>query len=182
MRLIGMSSFEKKGVQYIDGKVSKCLFCRIRTGEEPGKIVYNSDSIFVFHTIAPATKEGHYLISPTKHVQNITSLFPGEEDKRSQALAKINDSIQLLEKMKEVGEKVVDKEGLGNYEREFCFHIPPYNSIDHLHMHMIINPKGKNWANYFKYYVGSFFCHSSDDVLQQLHKAKMKVPGEENQF
>ncbi|CAN0352204.1 unnamed protein product, partial [Ectocarpus fasciculatus] len=39
-----------------------------------------------------------------------------------------------------------------------CFHVPPINSIDHLHLHCIQDPQTMSWLNYVKYYADSYWC------------------------
>lgn len=55
--------------------------------------------------------------------------------------------------------------------RRFCFHVPPFNSIDHLHLHAIGRIYEMSWFNMQKYYLGSFWCKSAEDLIKTLRKS-----------
>jgi diadenosine tetraphosphate (Ap4A) HIT family hydrolase len=112
----------KKGVTYdaVTGAVKSCLFCRIATREEPGTIVFEDAQFVVFKTIAPASSQ-HLLVTPRKHIRNLKSLH-GPKD------------AALIREMIEVGRTALGGDAKGAH---FSFHVPPYNSIDHLHLHAI---------------------------------------------
>lgn len=112
----------KKGVTYdaVTGAVKSCLFCRIARREEPGTIVFEDSQFVVFKTIAPASSE-HLLVTPRKHIRNLKSLS-GPKD------------AALIREMIEVGRAALGVNAKGAH---FSFHVPPYNSIDHLHLHAI---------------------------------------------
>ena len=86
----------------------------------------------------------HLLVCPKTHIKNVKSLR-GEED----AL--------LVQRMKDIGSKALIKLGTIDdtlsaegervssrrdiapiYSIKHCFHVPPYNSIDHLHLHRYV--------------------------------------------
>lgn len=111
-----------KGVTYCSStnKIKTCLFCRILNKQESANIVYEDMKYVVFETINPATSK-HLLVSPREHIQNLKFLR-GSED------------AGLVREMMEVGKIALGGDGGG---AQFCFHVPPFNSIDHLHMHAI---------------------------------------------
>ena len=43
----------------------------------------------------------------------------------------------MLARMVAAGRKVLSDHSLDADDAQFCFHKPPYNSIDHLHLHVI---------------------------------------------
>ena len=51
-----------------------CLFCKIIKGEIPSNTVYEDEKVKVFLDISPVN-EGHLLIVPKKHYQNLLYLF-----------------------------------------------------------------------------------------------------------
>jgi hypothetical protein len=117
---------QHKNVEYAaNGDITRCLFCDICAGKEPGDVVFQDDKFFMFRTIAPASKHGHFLMSPKKHIRNTDELRGTE----GSALIKemVNRSSYWL----------LDNHIVKNPERDvrFCFHMPPWNSVDHLHLH-----------------------------------------------
>jgi hypothetical protein len=56
----------------------------------------------------------------------------------------------------------------------FCFHRPPYNSIDHLHLHAIQKPYQTLWNRFM--FGEKFVWHGSlESVLSNLSAAKAKL-------
>lgn len=148
-----------KGVTYDEkGEVVSCTFCRIHSGEEPGRIEYNDSRYVVFRTIAPATKL-HLLVTPRKHIRNMNSLS---------GIA----GAKLLYNMKQIGMiAVTNLTGDENLAiaAKFCFHMPPYNSIDHLHLHVIVDPRSMNMFNRIKYPSNDLgFCRKVDSLIQEF--------------
>lgn len=125
---IGMDII-KKGVVYdaTSGAVKSCLFCKIATREEPGTVVYEDTKFIVFKTINPASNR-HLLVTPKKHIQNLESLS-GPVD------------AALVREMIKVGSVALGDQAEGAH---YSFHVPPFNSIDHLHLHAIGTKYDKN--------------------------------------
>lgn len=150
-----MHKFTKKGVTYLSstGEVVECLFCKIQKREEPGNIVYEDDSFVVFKTIKPATHL-HLLVTPREHIKNVDSL-------------KGRGGVELINKLVEIG-----KVALGEFaaDAQFSFHVPPLNSIDHLHLHAIASPSTMGFIGRRKYQQNTFFCQSPSTVIERLLK------------
>ena len=144
-----------KGVTYRpDGTVLKCLFCDIMDKVEPGSIVRENELFVAFKTIAPASSN-HLLICPRMHIQNVNTLT-GSSD------------VQMLNKMKEFGRLAL---GDDSADAQYSFHIPPWNSIDHLHMHAIGNRPSMGWKGALKYWQGTFYCWSVEEAIRVIEKA-----------
>lgn len=154
-----------KGVVYgPEGQVISCLFCRIIGREEPGTIVLENSKMVAFKTIAPASSN-HLLVVPREHRANVQSLS-GKED------------INLLNEMKEFAIKALREDGCdGDIEStsQFSFHVPPWNSIDHLHLHAIGNRQSMSLAGALKYWEGTFYCWSSEEAIETLKKQLAKL-------
>ena len=145
----------QKGVSYdADGLVCGCIFCDIVNNSEPAVVVEDSDEFIVFRTIAPATKD-HLLVCPKEHINNVYSLC-GEEHAR------------LVKRLRSAGSRCLQLLGHTEDAQRHCFHVPPYNSIDHLHLHSIGTPSSMTWLGHLKYYDQSFYCHSADRVIMRL--------------
>jgi diadenosine tetraphosphate (Ap4A) HIT family hydrolase len=151
----------KKGVTYDPntGDVLSCLFCRISSHQEPGKIVYEDTNFVAFKTIAPVT-EAHILITPRKHIQNLSSLS-GPTD----AL--------LVKELVRIGRLCLGSEA---DNARYCFHAPPWNSIDHLHLHAIAKPGTMDFLGMLKYSPESYWCKSAEAVIQYLEVGQDRPP------
>lgn len=104
-----------------------CVFCKIvRKEHQVDSVVYEDDDYIAFHDIRPDA-EIHIQLIPKKHIKNINVLS--------------KDDVSMLENMKEIGENIVNQQ-LEEKSKiqlsplsKFVFHVPPYNSIEHLHLH-----------------------------------------------
>lgn len=154
--IFNMAGFRRsKGVTYdAEGAVTKCLFCDINARKEPGTIVHETDEMVVFRTVRPYT-DSHLLVVPRAHVQSVSSL-KGEKD------------AQMVQRMVDVGTQALEllQPGLAA-TATFCFHIPPFNSIDHLHLHAIGNPDTMTMVGRLKYGNG-VYCWDSALTMQEL--------------
>lgn len=114
---------------------SKCIFCGIVNGTEPARVLYRDDRVVAFRDIRPCAV-GHYQVVPVRHIGTCKDLTPAD--------------VPLLEHMLIVGKRVleeqhgsgVDAVGAGEWtvRSKFGFHMPPFNSVDHLHMHCFALP------------------------------------------
>ncbi len=175
-----MSTIKRwKGVRYNElGEVISCRFCRIHNREQPGTIDYEDTNYVAFKTRAPITSL-HLLITPRMHIQNVTSL-------------KSVEGAKLLFNLKQIGKKVIFQELLKKYKidnptnlirssnhaeeiydtiekAQYCFHVPPYNSIDHIHLHAIAYPHEMTFLNWLKYYPSDYsVCNSVDRLIDKV--------------
>ncbi|KAF2897522.1 hypothetical protein ILUMI_08651 [Ignelater luminosus] len=101
---------------------SDCIFCNICSGAQPTEILYQDDEIAIFNDIKPAAKY-HYLAIPKQHIQNVRSLT--------------TDHKPLIEKLINTGKNVLQEKGADINDIRLGFHVPPFNSISHLHLHLI---------------------------------------------
>ena len=134
-----------KGVTYSpSGSVTKCLFCNIVEKKEPARIVLENEHFVAFKTIKPYSSN-HLLVVPTKHVKNLAALA-GPED------------ANMIHEMEAFGKAALGKDA---DDAQFSFHVPPYNSIDHLHLHCIGARSTMTLAGSLKYWQETFYCWSA---------------------
>eukprot|EP00057_Strongylocentrotus_purpuratus_P014736 XP_011669210.1 PREDICTED: uncharacterized protein LOC105440584 [Strongylocentrotus purpuratus] len=191
-----------------------CIFCKIAQGKEPkAKILFKNEAACVFHDIRPSTKE-HLLIIPKSHHGNVKSLdkcqIPLGKDwneaacvfhdirpstkehlliipKSHHGNVKSLDKCQipLVQYLYQVGEAVLEARGGNIADARVGFHWPPFNTIDHLHLHVVyptseMNLLGKimNRPNSFWFvtYEWALNCYRRRKrLLKRLHKrAKQK--------
>jgi diadenosine tetraphosphate (Ap4A) HIT family hydrolase len=159
-----------KGVAYgPEGQVVSCLFCRIISREEPGAIVLENSKMVAFKTIAPASSN-HLLIVPREHRANVHSLSGKEDADLVKEMKKF-----AVEALREDGCPVDGVDCTLEGTSQFSFHVPPWNSIDHLHLHAIGNRQSMSLAGALKYWEGSFYCWSADEAVENIKKQLAKL-------
>jgi diadenosine tetraphosphate (Ap4A) HIT family hydrolase len=145
----------RKGVTYKSSDYSEivdCVFCRIarRDPNEPATVVAESEKYMVFKTIKPVTSK-HLLVVPKHHVQNVSVLT--------------SKDVPMLQEMIQFGREALAEDGSEAY---FCYHVPPVNSIDHLHLHAIGRPHEMSWSSSLKYCQYFPWCSSADVLIKSL--------------
>lgn len=156
---MGSRGSRYKGVERDDlGAVQRCIFCSIVAGEPVGgtRVLLETDRVVVFQPLAPGAAH-HMLAVPKVHIDNANSLSAADAE--------------LLEELREAGvralrvvREVPEEELQGAH---FAFHVPPFNSIDHLHLHCMIPPYTSLWAR-IKYTPGTIWTHTLERVLARL--------------
>ncbi len=155
-----MGGLLSKGVQYkADGMtVKQCLFCDICVDKPKMRqtaIAYEDARVVVFAPLEKAALE-HWLVVPRQHIRNAATL------KRQ--------DLPLLAYMKEKGLHVLrEKKPGGDYQ--FCFHVEPFNSIAHLHLHAMALPF-QSTVSQWKYQVGTRWCWDYERVRERLEKGE----------
>lgn len=100
-----------------------CMFCLIAKGQEEAEIVKKNEELVCFRDIYPAAPH-HYLVIPNEHIHSCLSLH--------------REHISLVKRMAEMGKTVLEEQGVADIrDIRLGFHIPPYTSIDHLHLHVL---------------------------------------------
>jgi diadenosine tetraphosphate (Ap4A) HIT family hydrolase len=122
-----------------------CVFCaKIAEAEkDPSAFAYVDKEIVVFRDWKPAAR-AHFLVCPRKHI--------------TAARALTHRDAQLARRMLDVGERVVgdananaradeneNETNDGTVKTRFGYHLPPFNSVDHLHMHAFLLPFEPAW-------------------------------------
>ncbi|GJN02219.1 hypothetical protein PR202_ga19549 [Eleusine coracana subsp. coracana] len=125
---LGGSRFAKRMSErapMVDG----CVFCDIarRTPTSTTSLLYADDKVVAFRDINPSAFR-HYLIIPIEHISTVKSLQRTEDD------------YQLVSHMVKVGKDLLNRDAPNSEEHRFGFHQPPFNSVDHLHLHCLALP------------------------------------------
>ncbi|VEN47676.1 unnamed protein product [Callosobruchus maculatus] len=138
---------------------SSCIFCKIIAGESPGQILLDDDETVVFKDIKPAAKY-HYLAVPKEHIININYLTSPEHK-------------ALLEKLIENGKRVVVEQGGDVDDIRLGFHCPPFNSISHLHLHVISPASDMGFYSRLVFKPNTWWFQTVDGILEKLEKSKI---------
>ncbi|CAL1586417.1 unnamed protein product [Knipowitschia caucasica] len=101
-----------------------CIFCTISSGnDEETEILKQNKELVCFRDICPAAPH-HYLVIPKEHIVSCLSLHKSQHG--------------LVERMAEMGKAVLQEQGVRDMTRiQLGFHIPPYTSVHHLHLHVL---------------------------------------------
>jgi diadenosine tetraphosphate (Ap4A) HIT family hydrolase len=96
-----------------------CIFCNIVLKHT--EVVYEDGIVSVFPDKYPDAKH-HFLVIPKRHIKNLMALR--------------REDLELLEHMKNIGREVAEKFG---FEESLVmgFHRSLFNSVLHLHLHVI---------------------------------------------
>uniref|UniRef100_A0A7S2W3U3 HIT domain-containing protein n=1 Tax=Mucochytrium quahogii TaxID=96639 RepID=A0A7S2W3U3_9STRA len=118
-------------------------------------IVVEDDKAVAIRDIRPSA-ETHLLVLPCEPIWSVLSLRPCPED------------IELLEHMIELGKvslRMVSPKG-DESSWWMGFHVPPFTSVDHLHMHCLAGEYTKRGKAKFTY--NRHFSVPADMVLERL--------------
>ncbi|GJQ71145.1 putative histidine triad nucleotide binding protein 3 [Trypoxylus dichotomus] len=114
--------------------------------------------MIVFRDIKPASQY-HYLVIPKRHIKGANCLK--------------TEDLPLLRKMIEIGKHVLAENNGDVNDARLGFHWPPFNSISHLHLH-IISPVSK--MGFFArqiYRPDTFWFVTMDYMLKYLDTSKL---------
>lgn len=139
------------------GRKTGCIFCKIAAKEQEIPIIYEDENIAVFSDRHPAAKH-HYLVIPKEHYDNPKTLT--------------GDHVQLVERLQEVGKTVIgDTEEADPEDVLYGYHWPPFNSIQHLHLHVITPRTQMGFFARQIFKPNSFWFVSQEWLLERLKKS-----------
>ena len=151
-------------------KPDHCVFCRKIANRAAGgddTFVYEDDEVVVFKDWRPAARR-HYLVCPRNHITSARALDAADAG--------------LARRMLEVGKAAVAKDfGSEAVETRFGYHMPPFNSVDHLHMHAFALPFDPEWKErkYSVHRWARFAFMPADEVIEGLDRRRRE--GEEGE-
>ncbi|MBN2147865.1 MAG: histidine triad nucleotide-binding protein [Anaerolineales bacterium] len=104
--------------------MTDCAFCKIIAGQQPGKIVYQDESITAFQDIHPAAPV-HILIVPNQHIGSV-----------NEATA---EHVAVLGKLFTVARQIAEQEGIQQSGYRLIVNTGPDSGqvVFHLHMHLL---------------------------------------------
>ncbi|KAG0369436.1 HIT-like domain-containing protein [Gamsiella multidivaricata] len=137
-----------------------CIFCNIVEGVLPEKLIYKDNEIAAFDDINPAA-ETHILIVPVAHIESVKTIT--------------TEHAGLLEKMRQKGEELLKERGHEPEASKLGFHVPPFNTVDHLHLH-VLGGAMKSKFRKLKYETGRMWYMDLHQLQADLDK-KRRVQG-----
>jgi len=139
-------------------KMSNCIFCKIISGAEPTELLYEDNEIVIFKDIKPAAKF-HYLAVPKEHIKDVKSLTV--------------DYKSLVETLIDVGKRTLQEKGADINDIRLGFHVPPFNSVQHLHLHLITPTSDMSFLGRMIFKPNSWWFVTSDYILDNLPANKL---------
>ncbi|KAF1329022.1 Histidine triad nucleotide-binding protein 3, partial [Globisporangium splendens] len=192
---------KRKGVRYRpDGAVASCRFCEILRRRDEA-FLYEDERVVVFRPLRPIVAS-HILIVPRAHIRNVSMLTSDHEEllesmrRVAHAVLRKNPKPRRCgssmdeqrpeddSKHSEDSSKGTDDEDcaaannvIDPVQLRFSFHVPPFNSIDHVHMHAFKDePRKLGVFGRIKYRTESWWCRSYDEVLRRVRDDSAMIP------
>lgn len=144
----------------------QCVFCKVLQSIEnedapsDSKILKYNETFAVFSDIHPAAKH-HYLVVPRKHMSNPKTLNGSEH-------------ADLVKDMHQFGIDFITEVDRGALEDiRYGFHMPPFISVDHLHMHIISPATQMGFVHSNLFRESSWYFLSPDALVTKVRKAQL---------
>jgi len=111
--------------------MTECLFCRIVAGEIPGQFLHQDDTLIAIRDVNPQAPL-HALIIPTRHVQTLNDLGPGED--------------ALVGSMVRLAARIATEHGFADrgYRTVFNCNREAGQTVFHIHLHLL-GGRGLTW-------------------------------------
>jgi diadenosine tetraphosphate (Ap4A) HIT family hydrolase len=141
------------------------VFGKILRGEIGCHEFDETPHVLAFEDIHPRA-DLHALVIPKRYIPTVFDLTP--------------DDLGLLEEMRDTALRVLqvhqpDAYRTGDYR--LVFHVPPYNSVNHLHLHVLAPASTMRWFYaWIKYNPRTRWCTDWAAVVQRLQRGHPAVP------
>eukprot|EP00549_Striatella_unipunctata_P016855 CAMPEP_0118685480 /NCGR_PEP_ID=MMETSP0800-20121206/7270_1 /TAXON_ID=210618 ORGANISM="Striatella unipunctata, Strain CCMP2910" /NCGR_SAMPLE_ID=MMETSP0800 /ASSEMBLY_ACC=CAM_ASM_000638 /LENGTH=189 /DNA_ID=CAMNT_0006582397 /DNA_START=61 /DNA_END=630 /DNA_ORIENTATION=- len=113
---------EPKGVDFAS---NPSVFGGILRGEVPALTLAETDDLLCFMDKTPRAPL-HALVIPKRHIPTLNDLT--------------FQDVELVQEMRALGLRVMkERYPHAHQDKDYvlCFHVPPFNSVDHLHLHVL---------------------------------------------
>ncbi|XP_010919551.1 bifunctional adenosine 5'-phosphosulfate phosphorylase/adenylylsulfatase HINT4 [Elaeis guineensis] len=111
-----------------------CVFCHIARASTATPLLYTDERVVAFPDINPSAFR-HYLVVPITHISTVKDL------------QRRTEHYQLVSHMLNVGQTLLQRDAPESKLYRFGFHQPPFNSVDHLHLHCLALPFIPRWKH-----------------------------------
>ncbi|KAG7347335.1 HIT-like domain containing protein [Nitzschia inconspicua] len=157
----------------VDYTKNPTVFGKILQGKITAKVLDESPELLAFQDIRPRAPL-HALVIPKRYIPTIANLNSQEE-------IGTNGSIQLLQQMEVMAHRLLKQhltyEQYQSNDYLLCFHIPPFTSVDHLHLHVLAPASQMQWMwKDVKYNIHQRWCISLEEVQSRLQRGQSAIP------
>ena len=101
-----------------------CIFCKIVAGEIPSTRIYEDDRVFAFADINPIT-DGHTLIIPKAHAENIFEMSADDMAAVARAAKKLAHAIQTALNPDGIACLQLNGKGVNQLVMHYHYHLIP---------------------------------------------------------
>ncbi|XP_060908089.1 adenosine 5'-monophosphoramidase HINT3-like [Labrus mixtus] len=131
-----------------------CPFCEIANNKSDTEILLSDDELLCFRDVKPGATH-HYLVIPRTHISSCKALQPVH--------------IPLVEHMVQMGWRTLEKNKVSDLDDvRMGFHVPPFSSVPHLHLHTLAPASKMNLKSQLHYGPQTHWFITVDKVLTQL--------------
>ncbi|KAL9911576.1 adenosine 5'-monophosphoramidase HINT3 isoform 2-T2 [Glossina fuscipes fuscipes] len=102
--------------------MATCIFCDIISGKSPTTFEVETDDYVIFKDIKPAS-DHHYLAVPKRHTESVVALTKND--------------IEVVNTLESGMRKFLATKGIESNQTLLGFHMPPFITVKHLHLHGI---------------------------------------------
>uniref|UniRef100_A0A3Q4I224 Histidine triad nucleotide-binding protein 3-like n=1 Tax=Neolamprologus brichardi TaxID=32507 RepID=A0A3Q4I224_NEOBR len=117
--------------------IDDCKFCQIASNKTDTEILLSDDELVCFRDMKPGATH-HYLVIPRMHISSCKTLKM--------------DNIPLVERMEQMGRSILEKNKVCSLDDvRLGFHLPPFSSVPHLHLHALAPASKMNLKSQLRY-------------------------------
>jgi diadenosine tetraphosphate (Ap4A) HIT family hydrolase len=153
----------------VDYSTNPSVFGMILRGELPAIVYDESPNVLAFRDRTPKAKF-HALVVPKQFIPTVASLT--------------QENLRILEEMRETVVPLLQQyepRAFTDDDYVLCFHLPPFNSVDHLHLHVLAPASKMNFIWRFgKYRTGTIWCADEAHIRNRLKEGKKANVGSSN--
>lgn len=164
----------------VDYSKNPTVFGKILQGSSKAKILAESPDLLAFQDILPRAPL-HGLVVSKRYIPTIQDVHV-----ETNGAEMVNDSCKesmemLLHQMEEMAHGLLKHHLTPQQyqDRDYilCFHIPPFNSVDHLHLHVLAPASQMQWIwKDVKYNTNKRWCISLEEVQARIQRGRSAVP------
>ncbi|KFM80159.1 Histidine triad nucleotide-binding protein 3, partial [Stegodyphus mimosarum] len=130
-----------------------CVFCCIK--ENLDTFVYENEEYLAFKDKSPAASH-HYLVIPKNHVKNPSTLRSSD--------------VSLVKTLVEIGKEILMNENVSIDDARMGFHWPPFNTVQHLHLHVIASVNEMGFFSKLIFKPDSYWFITASTFIERLEK------------
>ncbi|KAL9350486.1 hypothetical protein Peur_057741 [Populus x canadensis] len=147
----------------MEGATSSCIFCQIATKSSSTTLLHSDDKVVAFRDINPSAFR-HFLVIPVEHIPTVNDLQKRDED------------YSLVNHMLNVGKTLLHQDAPQSKQYRFGFHQPPFNSVDHLHLHCLALPFIPKWKHVKYMSLGHHGFIEAEQLLEKIKPSQAFTP------